>query len=99
MVEISLSVSPVIDERGVIIGVSKIARDITQRKRADEALRAASQAKDEFLAMLGHELRNPLGALASAVGILDLQERSPNQVAQAQGGDWRADQSSRPFDR
>jgi PAS domain S-box-containing protein len=83
LIEISLTVSPIIDEHGAIIGASKIARDITQRKRAEEALRAADRAKDEFLAMLGHELRNPLGALASAVRILDLQERSPKHVAHA----------------
>jgi PAS domain S-box-containing protein len=83
LIEISLTVSPIVDERGAIIGASKIARDITQRKRIEEALRAADRAKDEFLAMLGHELRNPLGALASAVGILDLPERSPNHVARA----------------
>jgi two-component system, chemotaxis family, CheB/CheR fusion protein len=83
LVDVSLSVSPIIDERGAIIGISKIARDITQRKRAEEALRAADHAKDEFLAMLGHELRNPLGALASAVRILDLAERSPDHLARA----------------
>ena len=83
LVDISLTISPIIDERGAIIGASKIARDITQRKRTDEALRTADRAKDEFLAMLGHELRNPLGALASAVRILDLKERSPSHVAHA----------------
>ena len=83
LIEISLTVSPIIDEHGTIIGASKIARDITERKRAEEALRAADRAKDEFLAMLGHELRNPLGALASAVGILDLPESSPHHVARA----------------
>jgi PAS domain S-box-containing protein len=83
LADISLSVSPVIDERGAIVGVSKIARDITRRKRAEEELRAADQAKDEFLAMLGHELRNPLGALASAVRILDLEEHSLDHVARA----------------
>jgi PAS domain S-box-containing protein len=83
LVDISLSVSPVVDKRGAIIGVSKIARDISQRKRAELALRAADHAKDEFLAMLGHELRNPLGALASAVRILDLEERSPDRWMRA----------------
>jgi PAS domain S-box-containing protein len=83
LVDLSLTVSPIIDEHGTIIGASKIARDITQRKRAEEALRAADRAKDEFLAMLGHELRNPIGALASAVRILDLQEPSGNLVARA----------------
>jgi PAS domain S-box-containing protein len=83
LVDISLTVSPIFDEQGVIVGASKIARDITQRKRADEALRAADRAKDEFLAMLGHELRNPISALASAVRLLDLQEPSPNLVPRA----------------
>jgi len=83
LVDVSLTVSPVVDKRGAIIGVSKIARDISQRKRSELALRAADHAKDEFLAMLGHELRNPLGALASAVRILDLEERSPDHVVRA----------------
>jgi PAS domain S-box-containing protein len=84
LVDISLTVSPIIDEHGTIIGASKVARDITQRKHAEEALRIADRAKDEFLAMLGHELRNPIGALVSAVRILDLQEPSANLVARAQ---------------
>ena len=83
LVDISLCVSPVFDKRGAIIGVSKIARDISQRKRSEQALRAADRAKDEFLAMLGHELRNPLAALASAVRILDLEERLSDHVMRA----------------
>lgn len=79
-VEISLSISPIKDSLGRIIGVSKIARDVTESKRAEREraqLLAESQlahrAKDEFLAMLGHELRNPLGALTTAVRILEGQ--------------------------
>jgi len=83
LVDISLSVSPVVDKRGVIVGCRKIARDITSRNVSEQALRAADRAKDEFLAMLGHELRNPLGALASAVRILDLPGRSPDHLAHA----------------
>ncbi|MBI2876111.1 MAG: PAS domain-containing protein [Candidatus Tectomicrobia bacterium] len=48
-------------------------RDITARKRAEEALEEANRRKDEFLAMLAHELRNPLAAIASAVQILRLR--------------------------
>jgi len=66
LVDISLTVSPVKDASGRIIGASKIARDITLQKRAEEALRDADQRKDEFLAMLAHELRNPLAPIRQA---------------------------------
>ena len=78
LIEVSLTVSPVKDSRGQVTGASKIARDITQRKRVEreraamfEEAQQANRAKDEFLAMLGHELRNPLGAISSAVRLLE----------------------------
>ena len=55
--------------------------EIAARKRAEEALLAADRGKDEFLAMLAHELRNPLAAIASAAGALD---------ARAEGDDPRS---------
>ena len=48
---------------------------LTRERRARSEAETASRAKDEFLAMLGHELRNPLGAIASAVSLLGLIER------------------------
>ncbi len=45
--------------------------DVTERKRAEAALRDTDQRKDEFLAMLGHELRNPLAAIRHAVRIAE----------------------------
>jgi PAS domain S-box-containing protein len=51
--------------------VLSVSLDITERKQHEESLRAANRAKDEFLAMLGHELRNPLGTLTNAVAVLD----------------------------
>ncbi len=76
-INISLTVSPIRQSDGQIIGASKIARDITERKRADirlqEALREAQEAKseaeeanrrkDEFLATISHELRTPLTSI------------------------------------
>jgi PAS domain S-box-containing protein len=69
-IEVSLTVSPVRDEAGVIVGASKIARDITERKRAERMLREADRRKDEFLATLAHELRNPLAPLRHAAELL-----------------------------
>ncbi|MGZ8911309.1 MAG: hybrid sensor histidine kinase/response regulator [Methylococcaceae bacterium] len=51
-----------------------MATDITERKRVDEALRLADRRKDEFLAMLAHELRNPLAPIRNAVQLLKTQK-------------------------
>jgi len=68
--DISLSISPIRDPAGRIIAASKVARDITDHKRAEAAFREANRRKDEFLATLAHELRNPLAPLRNAVHIL-----------------------------
>jgi PAS domain S-box-containing protein len=70
LVDISLSVSPILDAGGKIVGASKIARDISEHKRTEQALRDANRRKDEFLAMLSHELRNPLAPIRNAVSLL-----------------------------
>ena len=72
-------ISAIHDELGNLVGYSKVTRDLTERKRAEEeaaARKAAEQAnrtKDEFLAMLGHELRNPLAPIVSAIQLLKLR--------------------------
>jgi two-component system, chemotaxis family, CheB/CheR fusion protein len=71
-IEVSLTVSPIRDDSGRVIGASKTARDITERKRADEELREADRRKSEFLAILAHELRNPLAPIRNALEILRL---------------------------
>ncbi|MFN3650800.1 MAG: ATP-binding protein [Armatimonadota bacterium] len=48
--------------------------DLSERQQYEEALRDADRRKDEFLAMLAHELRNPLGAIRNAVGLLQQAE-------------------------
>jgi PAS domain S-box-containing protein len=69
-IAVSLTVSPVRDANGEIIAASKIARDITQRKEAEAALREADRRKNEFLAILAHELRNPLAPIRNSLHIL-----------------------------
>jgi PAS domain S-box-containing protein len=72
-IEVSLTVSPVRDEDGTIVGASKIARDISERRRVERLLRDAERRKDEFLAVLAHELRNPLAPLRNALELLSRQ--------------------------
>jgi PAS domain S-box-containing protein len=71
-IDISLTVSPLFDEDGQVTGASKIARDITERKQSEMMLRAADRRKDEFLALLAHELRNPLAPLRHGLQVLRL---------------------------
>jgi PAS domain S-box-containing protein len=67
------------DEHMRLVGFAKVTRDLTERKNAEreqaarEAAEEASRAKDEFLAMLGHELRNPLAPTLTALQLLKLR--------------------------
>lgn len=70
LIDVSLTISPVRDATGRITGASKIARDITRQKQAEKALMEADRRKNEFLAMLAHELRNPLDAIRNSVQLL-----------------------------
>lgn len=65
---VEIGLNPLVTDSGPLV-VSAII-DITERKRAEAALREADRCKDEFLAMLAHELRNPLAPLCNALGIL-----------------------------
>lgn len=70
LVDISITVSPIVIGGGKIIGGSAISRDISERKRTEAMLREADRQKDQFLAMLGHELRNPLAAISTAAELM-----------------------------
>src|SRR5687767_15295506 len=54
------SAAPIRDATGTISGAVMVFHDVTQRRRAEKALKEADQKKDHFLAILAHELRNPL---------------------------------------
>jgi len=68
--EYDLTVEPLTDDGGTPVGLTVAAMEITELKRAEAALRIADRRKDEFLATLAHELRNPLAPIRTAVEIL-----------------------------
>jgi PAS domain S-box-containing protein len=64
---------PVQDEQGCNYRVARISQDITAQKRAEQALQQAAVRKDEFLATLAHELRNPLAPMRAALDLMRLE--------------------------
>jgi PAS domain S-box-containing protein len=83
LVDLSVAISPVKNGDGEVIGASKVARDITERKKIEEALRNADRRKDEFLAVLAHELRNPLAPLANGLQVIRMAKDDAPAVASA----------------
>lgn len=79
-----VTVSPVRGaEGGPVVRLLSTSRDITGRKQAEEALREADRLKDEFLATLAHELRNPLAPISNAARILQLSDSQDEYVRTA----------------
>ena len=99
LIPISLTISPIRARDGRVVGASKIARDISERKRLElerdelrrleqRALaqaRLANQAKDAFLAMLAHELRNPVGVIVNALAVLERPDAGRQHLDRARG--------------
>jgi two-component system, chemotaxis family, CheB/CheR fusion protein len=96
-VPVSLTVSPIKNAEGEIIGASRIARDITDRIRAEEAIRVAyeqesaaraeaeeaNRLKDEFLATVSHELRSPLNSILGWAKMLSGKRLDEEAAARA----------------
>ena len=72
-------ITPVFDSDHTLRGFAKVTRDLTARLKVEELQRTERQM-NEFLAMLGHELRNPLAPIQSA---LDVVKRRPDDIATA----------------
>lgn len=75
-VDVALTISPILNAYGKVVGASKIARDVTARKQED-------RRKNEFLAVLAHELRNPLASLRNGLQVLRLADNDRAALAQA----------------
>jgi len=72
--------APIRDARGRIVGVVLVFRDITARRGSERGLEDADRRKDEFLAMLAHELRNPLAPVRNAAHTLALLGAADDRV-------------------
>src|SRR6185437_6555239 len=84
-VEVSITISPVRDSHGRLIGASKIARDISHQ-------REEQRKKDQFLAILAHELRNPLAAIRYSLAYsrqAGVGEAAPTRSPSASSSTWR----------
>ena len=89
-VEVSLSMSPVFDSNGNVVGAAAIAHDISRRKKAEEALRKAEKlsATGRLAASIAHEINNPLESLSNLIYLLErnetLDSSARNYLDQAQ---------------
>ncbi|MCX4243820.1 sensor histidine kinase [Paraliomyxa miuraensis] len=73
------------DDAGTPLQLLGVTQDVTQQKRAEQALKDADQRKDEFLAMLGHELRNPLAAIRNATEVMKYAAAEDGRLRQVLG--------------
>jgi signal transduction histidine kinase/DNA-binding response OmpR family regulator len=72
---------PMRAETGRVEGIAVMVYEVTDLVRARRNAEAGSRAKDEFLAMLGHELRNPLAPMVTALELLGLRGAAPRERA------------------
>ncbi|MDX1963496.1 MAG: chemotaxis protein CheB [Pirellulales bacterium] len=79
LVQVSVTISPVVDAANKVIGISKIARDIGPRIAMEREIRNQVRQREQFLAMLSHELRNPLNAILNASQLLR-DQRTPDAM-------------------
>ena len=74
---------PIRDQHDQVVGIFVEGSDVTVRKRVEDELRAANQQKDQFLAMLAHELRNPLAPITTAGHLLQRGQLDPAAARRA----------------
>ena len=77
--------NPIHDDDGKLIGAVNVLVDITERKRAEDALLQSDRRKDEFLATLSHELRNPLAPIRMVADIVAANAGNNSRLQWAAG--------------
>jgi signal transduction histidine kinase/CheY-like chemotaxis protein len=77
VIHVQNDVEPLYDRRGAVCGCVSVCVDMTERKRVEDVLREADRRKDEFLATLSHELRNPLAPIRNALELLRRGRQDP----------------------
>jgi PAS domain S-box-containing protein len=82
-VAIDFSITPIRGEDGEVVLLVPEGRDVTEWKRSEEMLKSADRRKDEFLATLAHELRNPLSPIRSGLEVLRMTH-DPDSIKQTQ---------------
>jgi PAS domain S-box-containing protein len=78
---IEYTAAPIVDEPGRVLGAVLVFRDATEMRTAQQSLRDADRRKNEFLAVLAHELRNPLAPIRQAAQIARSPSATPAQIA------------------
>jgi PAS domain S-box-containing protein len=77
------SVRPLYDEVGSVRGAISFCTDITERQKVEQALRDVDRRKDEFLAVLSHELRNPMAPIRNSLYVLERVPPGGDQATRA----------------
>lgn len=74
------NLAPIHSRRGELLGATVVVQDISAARRAEAALHEADRQKDEYIALLGHELRNPMAAIRNATELLGRLEQPTPQL-------------------
>ncbi|MCU1278160.1 MAG: multi-sensor signal transduction histidine kinase, partial [bacterium] len=88
----AMAIDPLRDEGGAIVGLIGAATDVTDEKRVQAELAQAVTFREQLMSILGHDLRNPLGAILAATGLLrrlELAQPARDHVDRLDRAAWR----------
>src|SRR5581483_9844752 len=87
-IDLSVSLAPLRDPRGTVVGVIVVGVDVTEQKRSHAELSKTARFREQFVGIVGHDLRNPLSAILTASelllkhgGLADRQARAVSRIA------------------